>query len=647
MALNYHSDVYSTEIDRSQAAPLIANTYAILFGAATKGPVEPQFITSMEQMVAVYGKPSAAVSMMHYTAMSFFGLGGGGCWVRRVVDEMTARYGGALVVNPNYPYVGSVPGLSADGGILSFAARKPEEIDLTEFQSPSNELGNLFSVYALGPGSYSGQLAIEIVSQNLKVPVVTATSDPSPTGASSTLVPGTYSYVVTAFNSKGETTGSNEAQIAVEAGEVVTIPLTPQPGALGFRIYRKATTGQLGLIGTASPRATQFVDNGLVADTQIQPPTASVEDKPFFTLNVYDFGISMVNPVESFEVSLMERINLSGEQTEIEQRVNSFSEYIRVAKNPLLSQYPTIYSVAKHPLGEGSSGNVITDGHIMLALDEFKDKESYPAAVICNCGYPMVSVQRKMNEVAEYRRDILFFVDTPADKQKSMDAVSYRSVELGINSDRGAIFNNDNLIRDPYNNVDVYVPGSGIAAGMLALTDRVTNPSYSPAGYQRGVAISTIKTRHKFTGADMDLMAQAGVNYFATERGYGTVLREAYTLQSEFSSLSFIPVRRVLDISEQATEKALKIYLHEPNDEITEMRIVSMLDDFYRLMVEQRMIKRAQVIAKTSDADIQLGNRRVYSIITPMLPVIRIHHTTIITRQGEVSFETVNEALGG
>ena len=73
MALNYHSDVYSTEIDSSQAAPLIANTYAILFGAATKGPVEPQFITSMEQMVAVYGKPSAAVGMMHYTAMSFFG----------------------------------------------------------------------------------------------------------------------------------------------------------------------------------------------------------------------------------------------------------------------------------------------------------------------------------------------------------------------------------------------------------------------------------------------------------------------------------------------------------------------------------------------------------------------------------------------
>jgi hypothetical protein len=204
------------------------------------------------------------------------------------------------------------------------------------------------------------------------------------------------------------------------------------------------------------------------------------------------------------------------------------------------------------------------------------------------------------------------------------------------------LFNNDHQIKDPYNDVLVYVPPAGVAAAALAYTDRVANASFSPAGFRRGVAPDTIRLRHTYNKTDRDMMAEAQVNYSTTERGYGAVLREAYTLQADYSSLSFISVRRIIDIAEENTERALRIYLQEPNDDMTALQLASQLRDYYQLMVDARMIKRFEVTTKTSDADIQLGNRRVYTIIEPLLPTVRIHHTTIISKQG-ADFQEVLE----
>ena len=140
-------------------------------------------------------------------------------------------------------------------------------------------------------------------------------------------------------------------------------------------------------------------------------------------------------------------------------------------------------------------------------------------------------------------------------------------------------------------------------------------------------------------------MAWNNVNYFTTERGAGFVLREAYTLQSAYSALSHISVRRVLDIIEQSTERSLKFYLQEPNDDILVIRMMANLRRFYATLTQRRMIKSAEVISNTPPNEVDLGNLQIYSLIVPLLPAVRIRHTVVPTRQG-VSFDAVAEQLG-
>lgn len=94
----------------------------------------------------------------------------------------------------------------------------------------------------------------------LAAPVQTA---PSTSASGGSIATGTYYYKVTATNSSGETTGSNEENIAVTGptGEV-TVNWNAVTGATGYKIYRGTSAGvENALVATISNGATtSFVD---------------------------------------------------------------------------------------------------------------------------------------------------------------------------------------------------------------------------------------------------------------------------------------------------------------------------------------------------------------------------------------------------
>lgn len=640
MSQNYRSDVYSYEIDDSFSTVFSSNTYAILFGAAKRGPVEPQFITDYEDAIALYGQPDASVSRMMYDGMSFFRQGSG-AWFQRVIpDDVT--YGGALVQNK------LVTGTRVLG-VTGITADTPDDVDLQSAGGATTLNDNLFYIRSWGPGSYSKNIRIEIRSNNLISPELNSgTSIPVvPVGQSSLLAAGTYNYVLTAYNTYGETVGSTPVTIVITAGQLAKVVLSAQVnGAVGYRVYRKLDADStFAFIGTMAAGQGDYYDYGrtTVQVGVVPPVTATIETQKVFTLSVFDESISKTVSRESYDCSLDYFTSISGVQTEIEEQINNQSKLIRVTSNgKLLSEVPVIYSLPAFYLTEGSSGSAISDGNIILALAKFEDAEQYPASLVLDCGYTQVTVQKAIASLVESRKWMMGLFSVPSNQQGASESVNYRAITLGLNSNRCALFNNDHLIKDPYNDIQTYVPPAGVAAAALAYTDRIANAAFSPAGFRRGVAPDTIKLRHTFNKTERDMMASAQVNYFTSERGYGAVLREAYTLQTDYSSLSYIAVRRILDIAEENSERALRIYLQEPNDEMTALQLASQLRDYYQLMVDGRMIKRFEVTTKTSNADIQLGNRRVYTIIEPLLPAVRIHHTTIISKQG-ADFQTTLE----
>jgi hypothetical protein len=508
---NYRSDVYSYEIDASFSMRIVSNTYAIMFGAAKRGPVEPKFVTTIDDAVKMYGKPDASVSKWLYDAMSFFEQGSG-AWMTRIVPT-DAQYGGKLVQN-------FVAGSSRVMSVANMTTYEPTDVDLTTAGAATSLDDNLFYIYSYGPGSWSSRLRVQITSNNIIAPVINSTTSSAATpvaGRTSILPAGQHSYIVTAYNTSGETVGSAALTLTTTAGQAVYLQLTSQiVGAMGYRIYRRSPAETVySLIGTMAYGSNEYDDLGRTTpDTTIHPPVVStVTLQDYFSLSVFDESVSAVTPAETYECSFQQRTNANGDQTELEMAINSKSKLIRVRSNGrYLSSVPVVYPMASFYLSAGNSGSAITDSDIILALKQFEDRDAYPAAMVLDSSYTMVTVQKAVVALAEKRKYTIAMLNVPSGEQQAQDAINYRSLKLSISSNRAALFCNDHLIKDPYNDIQIYVSPAGKAAARIAYTDRVTNASYSPAGFRRGVSITTLSLRHRYSPAEKDQLAYANVN---------------------------------------------------------------------------------------------------------------------------------------
>jgi hypothetical protein len=102
-----------------------------------------------------------------------------------------------------------------------------------------------------------GGLLLTDSSAALAAPTITAAA--GTTGGF--LAAGTYSYIVTAYNSYGETLGSTPATATVTGSTgIVTLTITAVTGALGYRVYGRTASAQQ-LIG--STLTTTYIDTGV------------------------------------------------------------------------------------------------------------------------------------------------------------------------------------------------------------------------------------------------------------------------------------------------------------------------------------------------------------------------------------------------
>lgn len=662
MSTDFRSDVYSYELDLSQVVDIASATYAICVGQTGEGTIEPTFVTNMDDWVSLYGKPSLKYGRAGYAMYAWFEQSGG-AWFKRVVAS-DAAYGGTILQS-------LAPGNDYSFMFSNYNAIDPNTIDFDVANGVDNEgvsqtggtpvsgadsplVGapqeNIAMFLPLGPGDYSKSIAVEIVSINAKIPVIDSLVEADPTnGLVSTLTAGDYEYRVSAFNSTGETAASIAESVTVSAnGKLLRLTWDEQIGITGYRVYRKALTAtEFTLIARLAPGAFEYEDTGKPDISTASPlDLGTTVDSPEFTVNVYDIRVSLGIPQESFTCSLEERVNDNNQQTELTEAINDNSNYIRVVSNVanLSAGVPVIYSVQATLLDTGDAGTGVTEGDMILALAPFEDREAYTGSIVMDGGYTTIGFQKAALKLAEDRRWTLCTLSVPENAQGATESIDYRALELNINSSRAALFTNDTYLLDPYTNKEIAIPASADAAGRMAFTDRVSHQGYSPAGYRRGLVTNRTRVRERYSNSEKDRMAAAQVNYFDSERSYGIVLKEAYTMQANLSARSHIAVRRILDVGELATHEALKIFLQEPNDEITEAQIIAILQDFYDLMVAQRRIKRASVVSKTTDADVGLGNRNIFTLIEPLIPTIRIRHTTVITQQG-ASFSDVIEQV--
>jgi hypothetical protein len=137
-------------------------------------------------------------------------------------------------------------------------------------------------------------------------------------------------------------------------------------------------------------------------------------------------------------------------------------------------------------------------------------------------------------------------------------------------------------IYDKYNDVYRYVPCNGDVAGLCLQTTEVTEPWFSPAGFQRGTLRNAIKLAYTPNKLQRDRLYSARVNPIVSFPGQGVVLYGDKTAQSFASAFDRINVRRLFLTIERVIGGAAKAQLFEQNDEAQRSLFVNIVEPYMR-----------------------------------------------------------------
>jgi phage tail sheath protein FI len=198
---------------------------------------------------------------------------------------------------------------------------------------------------------------------------------------------------------------------------------------------------------------------------------------------------------------------------------------------------------------------------------------------------------------------------------------------------------------DPVSSKLLFVPPSGLMAGLYANTTNIGQPWYSMAGLNRGLLNQVLDVRYTYEDGDFTPMYNAQVNYMRKFPGLGLALWEQTTMASESSALQFLNVRFLCNVLKRAMYSYLLYGLQEPLDDILKMSLLTGLAQYLTAVKSGRGIHSYQLISDKSNNTDDLANSGILAItviIIPTLATRAIALTLGISKQGlQVSEATI------
>lgn len=368
----------------------------------------------------------------------------------------------------------------------------------------------------------------------------------------------------------------------------------------------------------------------------------------YFYLEVYTAGASQA--VEKWRCHLTYVVDGFGVQLNVEQQINKKSSYIRIVQNHEfadLATNPSKQFINTFDAGGdatalgiqfagGSDGTRPNTYDFMDALDLFADPEMIDVNMLINGGITDPDYQRAMDALCQDRMDCIAILDTPQDMQKVQDALSYRRLDLHIDSSYSALYSPDLLVADQYNDIRLYVPPSGFVAACYARTDRDYELWFAPAGMTRG-DLKVAGLRQIYDQGKRDALYESQVNAIRLIEGSGIKIWGADTMQIIASSLSNMSVRRLMIFIEKSMENVLLYSVFDPNDSLLRSRLEDAGTRLLRPIKNARGLYNFNVICDESNnppESIANGDLYIDFWLDPVLPVKRVHFTAIINKTG-------------
>jgi hypothetical protein len=340
----------------------------------------------------------------------------------------------------------------------------------------------------------------------------------------------------------------------------------------------------------------------------------------------------------------------------VENAINGVSPRITVTNGTNNTLFPQATGLnPRYGLSNGSDGAPpvhTSDPSLYIGLNTslektglqfFRNPEELDLNLIAVPGISDSAVINEMVDICQTRGDCMCIVDPPFGyrPQDVVDWVngagSFATDHVAFNSSYAALYWPWLQIYDPVNKKKVWTPPSGHIANVYAYTDLVSDPWIAPAGLTRGHLTTPLKAEYNPTTGERDLLYLNNVNPVATFVRDGLNVFGQKTLQRKPSALDRVNVRRMMLYLEKVVATSARYLLFEPDDQVTWLSFVNLVEPFMQAVKDRRGLIDFQVRcdATTNTADVVDRNEmRAIIFLKPTKAAEFIQIDFVLTSQG-------------
>jgi len=293
-------------------------------------------------------------------------------------------------------------------------------------------------------------------------------------------------------------------------------------------------------------------------------------------------------------------------------------------------------------LSNGADDADFTAGQIGNAFDLFEDTENVTVDFLISpvgngsvADSDAVTIVNDMNGIAMTTRKDCVVVTSPK-RTETVGVAAGTAVSNAVsfansltNSSYLIIDNNYLKVFDKYNDKYVYIPAASSTAGLMAATDAVAAPWYSPAGQRRGNYIGVTDLAIAPNKTQRDTLYKAGVNPIANIPGAAIVLFGDKTHENRPSAFDRINVRRLFLALERSIAAAAKNILFEFNDEFTRAEFTNIVEPLLREVRGRRGITDFRVVCDETNNTPAVIDRNEFVASIFIKPARSINYVTL------------------
>lgn len=343
--------------------------------------------------------------------------------------------------------------------------------------------------------------------------------------------------------------------------------------------------------------------------------------------------------------------NPEGSTNYVVDVINNKSEFIRCAKMPasFIPATAAAFTAATNStldlgvpvsitLVGGANSATLTPGAYINASSVYQDPDIIQVDFLIAPSLPtrddQVTVVNTLVGIAALRKDCVVVTSPNRDSviNNAPSSIVTDTVAFGnaLNASSYLIVDNNFLkVYDKYNDQYVYIPAAPSTAGVMALTDDVSAPWFSPAGSRRGQYYGVASLAYSPTKAQRDTLYKASINPIVNLPGQGILLYGDKTKLGRPSAFDRINVRRLFLGVERAIKAAAQNVMFEFNDEFTRAEFVNIIEPFLREIKGRRGITDFRVVCDETNntASIIDSNQFIASIF--IKPARSINYVTL------------------